>query len=42
MILIKKGFDVTFGIDGLYFPEYSEYGIFLKLSSGWRFTVMKY
>ncbi len=32
-----KGFDLKLGFSGLYFPSYSEIGIFPELTLGWRF-----
>lgn len=33
----KSGFDLKFGLSGLYVPSYSGYGIYSELLLGWRF-----
>lgn len=33
----KRGFDLKFGLSGLYVPSYSGYGIYSELLLGWRF-----
>ena len=33
----KKGFDLKLGLNGLYFPSYSAFGISAELLIGWRF-----
>ncbi len=33
----KRGFDLNLGFSGIYFPSYSEFGVFPELTLGWRF-----
>jgi hypothetical protein len=33
----KRGFDLKLGFSGIYFPSYSEFGVFPELTLGWRF-----
>jgi hypothetical protein len=33
----KRGFDLKLGFSGIYFPSYSEFGVFSELTLGWRF-----
>lgn len=33
----KRGFDLNLGFSGIYFPDYSEFGVFPELTLGWRF-----
>lgn len=33
----KRGFDLKFGLSGMYIPSYSDYGLYSELGLGWRF-----